>query len=210
MSSGERINDSPRHFMILDAIVRGIQDLNKIAKVLKMSKEEVELIVNDLSTQRLIIKKEKRNIFGNKRIKISITDTGIRLLNSKKEELKKKWHQAQKMYNNGKGNKDQLQTYMEANRSWVPLMIFSGIIDVLFFMTMMSFLGMALNPMEQSMAGESGAEGAAGGETGTEQTSTGGGEAESGDTGDFGGFDVGGFGDFWFFKDYFMISIANY
>jgi hypothetical protein len=196
MSSGERINDSPRHFMILDAIVRGIQDLNKIAKVLKMNKEEVELIVNDLSTQRLIIKNEKRSIFGNKKVKISITDTGIRLLNSKKEELEQKWRQAQKMYNNGKGNKAQLQTYMEANRAWVPLMIFSGIIDVLFFMTMMSFLGMALNPMEQSMAGESGAEGAAGGETGTEQASTGGGESESGDMGDFGGFDVGGFGDF--------------
>ena len=96
------------------------------------------------------------------------------------------------MYNNGKGNKAQLQTYMEANRAWVPLMIFSGIIDVLFFMTMMSFLGMALNPMEQSMAGESGAEGAGSGETGTEQASTG----ESGETGDFGGFDAGGFGDF--------------
>ena len=190
MSSRERINNSPRHFMILDAIARGIEDLNKIAKVLKMSKEEVEMIVNDLSTQRLIIKKEKRSIFGNKKIKISITDTGIRLLNSKKEELEKKWHQAQKMYNNGKGNKAQLQTYMEANRAWVPLMIFSGIIDVLFLMTMMSFLGMALNPMEQSMAGESGTEGAAGGETGTEQASAG------EDTGDFGGFDSGGFGDF--------------
>lgn len=197
MSSGGRINDSPRHFMILDAIARGIQDLNKIAKVLKMNKEEVELIVNDLSTQRLIIKKEKRGIFGNKKVKISITDTGIRLLNSKKEELEQKWRQAQKMYNNGKGNKAQLQTYMEANRAWVPLMIFSGIIDVLFFMTMMSFVGMALNPMEQSMTGESGAEGdAGGGETGTEQASTGGGESESGDMGDFGGFDVGGFGDF--------------
>ena len=192
MSSSGNINNSPRHFMILDAIARGIQDLNKIAKVLKMSKEEVELIVNDLTTQRLIIKKEKRSFFSNKKIKISITDTGIRLLNSKKEELEKKWHQAQKMYNNGKGNKTQLQTYMEANRAWVPLMIFSGIIDVLFFMTMMSFLGMALNPMEQSIAGENGAEGAAGGETGAEQTSTG----ESGDMGDFGGFDVGGFGDF--------------
>jgi DNA-binding MarR family transcriptional regulator len=197
VSSGERINDSPRHFMILDAIARGIQDLNKIAKVLKMNKEEVELIVNDLSTQKLIIKKEKRGIFGNKKVKISITDTGIRLLNSKKEELEQKWRQAQKMYNNGKGNKAQLQTYMEDNRAWVPLMIFSGIIDVLFFMTMMSFVGMALNPMEQSMTGESGAEGdAGGGETGTEQASTGGGESESGDMGDFGGFDVGGFGDF--------------
>ena len=196
MSPGERINDSPRHFMILDAIARGIQDLNKIAKVLKMNKEEVELIVNDLSAQRLIIKKEKRGIFGNKKVKISITDTGIRLLNSKKEELEQKWRQAQKMYNNGKGDKAQLQTYMESNRAWVPLMIFSGIIDVLFLMTMMSFLGMALNPMEQSVVDESGGEGAAGGETGTEQTNIGGGESESGDMGDFGGLDVGGFGDF--------------
>ena len=69
MSSSGNINDSPRHFMILDAIARGIQDLNKIAKVLKMSKEEVELIVNDLTTQRLIIKKEKRSFLVTKRLK---------------------------------------------------------------------------------------------------------------------------------------------
>jgi hypothetical protein len=177
--------------MVLDAIARRIQDSNKIAKVLKINKEEVELILNDLLTQRLIIKKESRGFFGNKKIKISITDTGTRLLKSKKEELERKWHQAQKMYNNGKGNKAQLQTYMETNRSWVPLMIFSGIIDVLFLMTMMSFLGMALNPMEQSMAGESGSDVGAG-ESSTEETSG----ADSGDTGDFGGFDAGGFGDF--------------
>jgi len=197
VSSGERINDSPRHFMILDAVARGIQDLNKIAKALKMSKEEVELIINDLSTQRLIIKKEKKGFFGNKKLKISITETGIKILNSKKEELEQKWRRAQKMYNNGKGNKTQLQSYMENNRAWVPLMIFSGIMDVVFFMTMMSFLGMALNPAEQSMAGDSGAEGAAGGESGTEQASTGGDTADTGgDSGDFGGFDMGGFGDF--------------
>jgi len=197
VSSGERINDSPRHFMILDAVARGIQDLNKIAKALKMSKEEVELIINDLSTQRLIIKKEKKGFFGNKKLKISITETGIKILNSKKEELEQKWRRAQKMYNNGKGNKTQLQSYMENNRAWVPLMIFSGIMDVVFFMTMMSFLGMALNPAEQSKAGDSGAEGAAGGESGTEQASTGGDTADTGgDSGDFGGFDMGGFGDF--------------
>jgi hypothetical protein len=191
VSSEVRINESPRHFMVLDALARRIQDPNKIAKVLKINKEEVELILNDLLTQRLIIKKESRGFFGNKKIKISITDTGIRLLKSKKEELERKWHQAQKMYNNGKGNKAQLQTYMETNRSWVPLMIFSGIIDVLFLMTMMSFLGMALNPIEQSMAGESGSDAGAG-ESSTEETSG----ADSGDTGDFGGFDAGGFGDF--------------
>lgn len=187
MSSGIKTNESPRHFMVLDALARGIKDLNKISKITKLAREEVELITNDLISQKLVIKKEKKSFFGNKKREISITETGIRLLNAKKEELEQKWRKAQQIYNNGEGNKAQLQTFMEANRSWMPLMLFMGITDILFFMTMMSFVGIALTPMEHSMAGDSGTE-AAGGETSSEM--------DSGDTGDFGGFDGGGFGDF--------------
>lgn len=186
MSSDIKINESPPHFMVLDALSKGNKDIKKISKSTKMSKEEVEMVINDLAVQRLIIKKEKRGFFGNKKIDISITETGIRLLNSKKEELEQKWHKARRIYNNGKGDKAQLQTYMEANRSWMPVMLFMGITDILFFMTMMSFVGMALNPMENSMVGDAGTE--TSGETGTDM--------ESSDTGDFGGFDGGGFGDF--------------
>jgi hypothetical protein len=186
MSSDIKINESPPHFMVLDALSKGNKDLRKISKVTKMNTEEVEIILNDLAVQRLVIKKEKRGFFGNKKIDISITETGIRLLNSKKEELEQKWNQAQRMYNNGKGDKAQLQTFMEQNRSWMPLMLFMGITDMLFFMTMMSFVGMTLNPMEHSMAGDTGTE--TSGETGSEMEGT--------DTGDFGGFDGGGFGDF--------------
>ncbi len=187
MSSDIKINESPPHFMVLDALSKGNKDIKKISKSTKMSKEEVEMVINDLAVQRLIIKKEKRGFFGNKKIDISITETGIRLLNSKKEELEQKWHKARRIYNNGKGDKAQLQTYMEANRSWMPVMLFMGITDILFFMTMMSFVGMALNPMENSMVGDVGTETSAG-ETGN--------DIESSDTGDFGGFDGGGFGDF--------------
>ena len=90
---------------------------------------------------------------------IEITETGLKLLNSKKEELERKWKDVQQMYNNG--NKSQLQQYMQNqnNRSWVPLMLFMGIMDIMFFMTMMSFIGMAMNPMEGSMAADSGMEG---------------------------------------------------
>ena len=77
------------------------------------------MISNDLISQKLVIKKEKRSFFGNKKIEISITETGIRLLNAKKEELEQKWRKAQQIYNNGQGNKAQLQTFMEANRSWM-------------------------------------------------------------------------------------------
>ena len=59
MSSGIKINESPSHFMVLDPLARGIKDLNKISKITKLARDEVELISNDLTSQRLVTKKEK-------------------------------------------------------------------------------------------------------------------------------------------------------
>ena len=189
MSSGvDELNQSPPHFMVLNAIARGLKNLNHIPKETKLTKEEVELVINDLAIQRLIVIKEKKSFFGGKKKEIDITETGLKLLNSKKQELERKWNEVQQMYNNG--NKAQLQQYMQNNRSWVPLMLFMGIMDIMFFMTMMSFIGMAMNPMENSMVADSGMEGTDSvGDSGAENT-------DVGESGDFGGFDFGGFGDF--------------
>ena len=64
--------------MTLDAVARGINDINKIAKVTKLHKSDVELIVNDLANQRLITRADKRGFFGNKKVRLSIKETGIR------------------------------------------------------------------------------------------------------------------------------------
>ena len=78
----------------------------------------------------------------------------------------------------------------------MPFMLFSGIMDILFFTSMMSMMGMALNPMESQMAADSGSGGDGGaGDTETDSSEAGGSEADTGG-GDFGGFDGGGFGDF--------------
>jgi hypothetical protein len=88
------------------------------------------------------------------------------------------------------------------NRSWIPFMLFSGIMNALFFTSMMSMLGMGLNPMESQMAQESsgGSEGADTAETDTDSGSgsnvDGTGDVVDTGGGDFGGFDGGGFGDF--------------
>ena len=201
---GNNNNNNPSHFIVLDAIARGIKDIDSIAKTTRLPRQEVELIVNDLLYQRLIIKEEKkRRFFGGKKVEIKVTDTGIRILNSKKQEFQQQAKELRQWHNNG--NTTQLQSFMNSNRSWIPFMLFSGIMDVLFFTSMMSMLGMALNPMESQMAAESG--GGGGGEEAAETDSSSGSEAggeESGqaggadyDTGgDFGGFDSGGFGDF--------------
>ncbi len=166
--------------MVLDAIARKIKTVDKIAKVTKLSKAEVELITNDLVAQRLVIQQEKKSFFGGKKMEFSISHTGVQLLNAKKVELEKQAQQIQQWYQNG--NTAQLQTYMDNNRMWIPLMLFSGIMNALFFMSMMSLMGMALSPAETGFAGEGG--GAAGAEDG-------GGAGADGSGGDFGG-DMGG------------------
>jgi hypothetical protein len=78
-------------------------------------------------------------------------------------------------------------------------MLISGIMNVLFFTSMMSMMGMALNPMESQMAGESGASSEGAGESETDSSSstgTEGGDVVDAGGADFGGFDGGGFGDF--------------
>ena len=192
-------NNNPHHFIVLDAIARGIKSIDKIAKAARLPKEEVELVVNDLSLQRLILKEEKkRRFFGGNKLEIKVTETGQRMLNSKKQELQQQAEQLRQWNKNG--DTAQLQRYMNSdnNRSWMPFMLFSGIMDILFFTSIMSMMGMALNPMESQMAADSGGEGAEGGagETGTETDSSGAGFGESDAGGDFGGFDGGGFGDF--------------
>lgn len=195
---------NPRHFMVLNAIAMGIKDLDKISRTTKLPRQEVELIINDLSSQRLILKKErKRRFFGGKKLDLKISDTGMRILHSKKLELEQQAEQLRQWQRDG--NTTQLQSYMESdnNRSWIPFMLFSGIMSAIFFTSMMFMMGMALNPMESQMAQESGS-GSEGEGAGSAESETNSGSSEAGETGemadtgggDFGGFDGGGFGDF--------------
>ena len=81
---------------------------------------------------------------------------------------------------------------MDSNRAWIPFMLMSGIIDALFFVSILSFMGMAMSPSEQAAVDSAGTEGGASSDTssgsdtsGTESTAdTGGGDV---------GFDGGGF-----------------
>jgi DNA-binding MarR family transcriptional regulator len=194
MSSNNNFNASPNHFMVLDAISRGMKKADSIAKATKLSQEEVELIINDLQTQKLIVKQTKKGFFGNRKIEVYVTDTGFKVLETKKQELVNKSKYLQQLYETG--NRGQMQSYMDDNRMWMPMMLFSGLINAVMFASMMSFMGMAMNPAEnvqsEAQAAESGASGA---------DDTGAASSDTGDTGDYsdmdvGGFDTGGFDSF--------------
>ncbi len=198
MSSNNAFNESPNHFMVLDAISRGMKKIDSISKVTKLSKDEVELIVNDLKNQKLISMEIKRGFFGNKKTEVHITDTGLKMLNSKKQELSYKSQRLQQLYETG--DRRQMQSMMDDNRSWMPMMLFSGIMSMVMFGSMMAFMGMAMNPAEsaqtEGQVDESG--GSATEDTGTASDT---GASDTGDTGGFsdmdaGGMDAGGFDSF--------------
>jgi hypothetical protein len=199
MSSPKRINESPNHFMVLDAVARGMKKIDSISKVTKLSKNEVQLIVNDLVNQKILIRNEKKGFFGNKKIELDIADTGMKILNTKKQELSEKSDRLQQLYETG--DKSQVQSFMDSNRMWIPMMLFSGIMNMMFFASMMSFMGMAMNPAEsavtegqvdQNTAGvEDSAATADYSDSGSSEMDT----TNGGDAG-FEGFDGGGFGDF--------------
>ena len=194
MTSNNNFNESPNHFMVLDAISRGMKKADSIAKVTKLSKDEVELILNDLRNQKLIKAVIKKGFFGNKKTEYHISETGMKLLDSKKQELSQKSQRLQQLYETG--NRGQMQSYMDDNRMWMPMMLFSGLINAVMFTSMMSFMGMSMNPAEnvqsEAQAAESEASGA---------DDTGAASSDTGDTGDYsdmdvGGFDTGGFDSF--------------
>jgi hypothetical protein len=177
--------------MVLDAISRGMKSIGKIASVTKMNKAQVEMIVNDLVAQRMIVITEKKGFFGNKKQEITITDTGMRVLMTKKQELNQKFQQYQQWYANGQSQ--QMQNSMGSDRMWLPFMLFSGIMNAVFFMSMMSMMGAALTPAESAAASDAGADtSGAGGDAGADAGGAdgGGGGADAGG-GDFGG-DMGG------------------
>lgn len=120
-------------------------------------------------------------------------------MTSKKQELEQNAKEIRQAYDNG--NTAKLQTFMNTNRAWIPFMLFSGLMDVMFFASMMSFMGMAMNQQETSIAGDLGqssSDSAAGQETGSqEQVSAGESGSESWGGGGFdnsvdSGLDFGG------------------
>lgn len=193
MSSDVKVNDSPNHFMVLDAIGRGMKTPDKISKVTRLDKSEVDLILNDLAVQRLIDQMQKKGFFRTK-TEFVINETGQRLLESKKRELQQKAKEIEQAY--GNGNSAQLQSFMEADRAWIPMMLFSGLMNVLFFTSMMSFMGMAMSPQESSIAGDAGSSSDStdsGSDTAGQEDA---GSADSGSDNSGGGFEGGGFDSF--------------
>lgn len=191
MSRETKVNDSPNHFMVLDAIGRGMTTVDKISSVTRLDKTEVELILNDLAVQRLVNRTEKRG-FLRKKMEFTINQTGHALLDSKKRELEQKTKDIKQAY--GSGNTAQFQSFMGTDRAWIPFLLFSGLLDVVFFASAMSFLGLAMSPQESSMAGDTGGASDSGSDSASDSDTAGQEDSGAADSSSSGGGDFGGGG----------------
>jgi hypothetical protein len=60
-------NNSPNHFTLLYAISREMKSTGKLAKVTRLDKAVVKMVVNDPVSQRLMVIAEKKGFFGDKK-----------------------------------------------------------------------------------------------------------------------------------------------
>jgi DNA-binding MarR family transcriptional regulator len=135
------MDPEPKDVMVLEAIARGQSNESMIAKATRLSAFEVASIVERLIVRGLVERTEKKGLLGKKTI-LKITNKGVEELQTRKYELEEKW---QKMVMLSKqGDKKQFEEAVQMNKSWIPAMMFMGIIDMMFFMSMLSLMGMTM------------------------------------------------------------------
>ena len=136
------MDPEPKDVMVLEAIARGQNNESKIVKSTRLTAFEVASIVERLIIHGLVERTEKKGFLGTKTI-LKVTEKGVQDLQARKYELEEKW---QKMVLVSKqGDKKQFEQMVETNRSWLPAMMFMGVIDMMLWMSMLSMMGMAMN-----------------------------------------------------------------
>jgi DNA-binding HxlR family transcriptional regulator len=181
------MEQEPNDVIVLSAIVKGAKKFDKIAKATKISLNEINEILQRLEGRGLIVLIERKGFFGPKK-ELALTEKGSKELEVRKFELEKNWENMVSIWKSG--DKQKLQQCMDDNRSVIPSMMFLGIMDIMMFSTMMTFMGLAMTSFipDQYMY-----------DTSSQDTSHdsghsdyGGGDFSHGDggSGDIGGFDV--------------------
>ena len=160
------MDEEPKDVIVLGAIKNGNRKFDKIQKIAKIDGDELNSILEKLEERGLINVEEKKGWLG-KKIEITVTEKGTREVEERVHELQEKWNQMSALYKTG--DKQKLQQYMDDNRSFLPMMMFFGVMDIMMFSMMFSMMGMAMSdyvPAESIPDGLEGGEGMDGGDMG--------------------------------------------
>ena len=114
------------------------------------------MILEKLESRGFIKVEEKKGLFGNK-IEISATEKGGKEVDERIHEMQIKWNQMAAVYKTG--DKEKLKQCMDNNKSFLPMMMFFGVMDLMMFSMMFSMMGMGMGdyvPAESMLEGTDG------------------------------------------------------
>ncbi len=154
------MESEPKDLIVLGAIKHGTKKFDKIQKMTKIDPDELNSILEGLEKRGFIKIEEKKGWLGMK-IEIKSTEKGDNELDQRIHGLQTKWNEMSLLYKTG--NKEKLKEAMENNKSFLPTMMFFGIMDMVMFSMMFSMMGMAMSdyvaPESMPDTGEPGMEG---------------------------------------------------
>ena len=160
------MEEESKETMVLGTIKNGTKKFDKIQKVTQVDPKELNEILEKLEKKELIKAEEKKGWLG-KKIEIRITGKGDAEVDKRVHELQTRWNQMSTVYKTK--DKKKLKGMMEDNRSFLPMMMFFGIMDMMMFSMMFSMMGASMGdyvPAEDIPAGVddgSGMDGSGGG-----------------------------------------------
>ena len=152
------MEEEPKELIVLGAIKNGIKKFDKIQKVTQVDPKELNEILESLEKREFIKVEEKKGWLG-KKIEIKSTEKGDKEVDERVHELQTKWNQMAAVYKTG--DKDKMKDMMDNNRSFLPMMMFFGVMDMMMFSMMFSMMGASMGdyvPAEDIPAGMDGAE----------------------------------------------------
>jgi DNA-binding HxlR family transcriptional regulator len=137
----KNMESEPKDLIVLGAIKHGVKKFDKIQKMTQIEPEELNSILEDLEKRGFIQAVEKKGWLGMK-VEITPTEKGTKEVDERVHELQSKWEQMSVLYKSG--DKEKLKQEMEKNKSFIPSMMFFGIMDMMMFSMMFSMMGMAM------------------------------------------------------------------
>ena len=136
------MESEPKDVIVLGSIRRGKKKFSNIQNETKISPEELNSILEELENIKFIKVEESKGWFG-KKIELKITEYGSNELDRKIIEIQDKWKEMQLIYESG--DKQKLQQKMEENKSFLPTMMFFGVMDMMMFSMMFSMMGIGMS-----------------------------------------------------------------
>lgn len=131
----------PNDVIVLGAIRRGAKKFNKIQKATRIPPQEIERILERLEMRGMIIVQEKSGWLG-KKIELRTTKKGDDELDSRIREMQGNWSHMVQLYKSK--DKKGLNKEIDGYRSFIPMMIFFGVLDMVMFSMMFSMIGASM------------------------------------------------------------------